>query len=487
MSLPTIASLCRALGGDLQPAPGFDAPDREICAVHISELPDPVGYLSGGELLLSTGLTLPTSRRGCDLYVSRLVDVGVSALAFGLGPVHGELPEELMAACADQHLPLLVVPAPTPFQRITAAFWKAVSRSAAQHLRDVLAAQRALVSAAASSDAESAVLRTISSTLDGWAATFRAGGELGEVVPQRFAGQAEVVRSELRRLHGAGVHSAASLSTGSSTVVVYPLAVSDRVVGFLAVGTARPLDPARRRLVLTAVALLSLEIVRLSRVNRGPNEAQRCVGLLVERGLVEAARELAEAVGLRVPGTRLRVLAVGGDDPDAMVETVQRWCPEVIAVPAGEDLAWFLVPLDHPPAPALSHDLSAAVPGSVAALSEPTAVAAVGAVRTRTVAALARLSPGSSLLEISDARGPDRALVERLGEGLDQLEEPLVVSLGGYLGQRGNWEAAARQLGIHRNTLRHRIRRCQSMLAVDLNDPDVSAELWLLMRRRALV
>ena len=486
MAQPTVASLCRALGADLRPAPGFTAPAREVSAVHISELPDPTGYLAGGELLLSTGLALPLSRLGCDRYVSRLVAAGVSALALGLGPVHDDVPPVLARACAGHGLPLLVVPAPTPFLRVTTAFWKAASRSSEQRLRDVVAAQQAVVDAAASADPEVAVLRTISRSLGGWAASFRPGGDLGQVVPRRFTGQASVVRDELQRLEGAGVHSAASMSTGSSTVVVYPLAVKERVVGHLAVGTTGPLDQPRRRLVLTAVAILSLEAVRLARADTAADEAERCVGLLVDQGSVSAARELAAAVAVPVPGARLRVLGVEGDDPRAIIEAARRWCPSVIAVRSGARSAWLLVPQDHPPADTLARTLSRAAPRSVAVMSETTPVTAVGPVRARTVAALARLAPGTRLLEPADAGGYDHVAVQRLGAGLDRLDDTLVGALAGYLRHRGQWESAARDLGVHRNTLRHRIRRCEAALDVDLADPDTASELWLLLRRRAL-
>ena len=48
------------------PAAGFTASEAQVTAVHISELPDPTGYLSGGELLLTTGMLLPTNRIGWD-------------------------------------------------------------------------------------------------------------------------------------------------------------------------------------------------------------------------------------------------------------------------------------------------------------------------------------------------------------------------------------------------------------------------------------
>ena len=85
MTIPTVASLCSSLGHHLAPVDGFGAPDKEITAVHISELLDPNAYLSGGELLLTTGLALPKSAIGCRRYVARLVEAEVARWRSGSG------------------------------------------------------------------------------------------------------------------------------------------------------------------------------------------------------------------------------------------------------------------------------------------------------------------------------------------------------------------------------------------------------------------
>ena len=73
--------------------------------------------MSGGELLLTTGLILPTSRIGWEGYVSRLKSIGIAALGIGLGPRYSEPPDALVEACRASGLSLLIVPDPTPFLR----------------------------------------------------------------------------------------------------------------------------------------------------------------------------------------------------------------------------------------------------------------------------------------------------------------------------------------------------------------------------------
>ena len=55
----------------------------------------------------------------------------------------------------------------------------------------------------------------------------------------------------------------------------------------------------------------------------------------------------------------------------------------------------------------------------------------------------------------------------------------LVGSLRTWLAAHGQWEPAAVALGVHRHTLRKRIRRAEELLGPDLNSPGVRVELWL--------
>jgi PucR family transcriptional regulator, purine catabolism regulatory protein len=64
----------------------------------------------------------------------------------------------------------------------------------------------------------------------------------------------------------------------------------------------------------------------------------------------------------------------------------------------------------------------------------------------------------------------------------------LLRSLGAWLEHNGQWDAAAAALGVHRHTLRHRMRRVGELLGRDLDVTAVRMELWagvqLLQARR---
>ncbi|MFF4475429.1 PucR family transcriptional regulator [Streptomyces melanosporofaciens] len=79
------------------------------------------------------------------------------------------------------------------------------------------------------------------------------------------------------------------------------------------------------------------------------------------------------------------------------------------------------------------------------------------------------------------ADGTLRALHEHDATGRGDL----VASLRAWLSRHGQWDAAAADLGVHRHTLRYRMRRVEEILGRSLDDPDVRMELWLALKATA--
>ncbi|TJZ41285.1 PucR family transcriptional regulator, partial [Streptomyces piniterrae] len=76
------------------------------------------------------------------------------------------------------------------------------------------------------------------------------------------------------------------------------------------------------------------------------------------------------------------------------------------------------------------------------------------------------------------ADGLLRALREHDATGRGDL----VASLRAWLSRHGQWDAAAADLGVHRHTLRYRMRRVEEILGRSLDDADVRMELWLALK-----
>jgi purine catabolism regulator len=67
-----------------------------------------------------------------------------------------------------------------------------------------------------------------------------------------------------------------------------------------------------------------------------------------------------------------------------------------------------------------------------------------------------------------------RPLIEHDAAGRGDL----LRSLGAWLDHNGQWDAAAAALGVHRHTLRHRMRRVEELLGRELDVTAVRMELW---------
>ena len=84
--------------------PARTSADAPVRWVHISELPDPTPWLSGGELLLTTGIQLDDRERQRE-FVRLLAGHHLAGLGFGTGFDHDELPAALLAGGRRARLP----------------------------------------------------------------------------------------------------------------------------------------------------------------------------------------------------------------------------------------------------------------------------------------------------------------------------------------------------------------------------------------------
>ena len=128
---------------DVRLLTGESATDVPVRWVHISEIEDPTPWLSGGELLLTTGMQLDTAERQ-RAFVARLADHHLAGLGFGTGFAHAEVPPALVQAAAERDFPVFEVPYDVPFIALTeAAFTQLVNEQYAV-LRRALAAHERL-------------------------------------------------------------------------------------------------------------------------------------------------------------------------------------------------------------------------------------------------------------------------------------------------------------------------------------------------------
>ncbi|MGW5331393.1 PucR family transcriptional regulator [Streptomyces bauhiniae] len=155
--LDTDALGLRLLGGE-------DELDRTVRGVMTTDLRDPSRYLSGGELVL-TGLAWRRDAGDSEPFVRLLVQAGVTALAAGEAEL-GDIPEDLVAACAQHRMPLLAVDESVAFATITEHVVRQVSGERAGDLAAVVDRHRRMMTSGPAGGGPDVVLDLLGSDLD---------------------------------------------------------------------------------------------------------------------------------------------------------------------------------------------------------------------------------------------------------------------------------------------------------------------------------
>ncbi|MGI5193910.1 PucR family transcriptional regulator [Streptomyces sp. CA-288835] len=155
--LDTDALGLRLLGGE-------DELDRTVRGVMTTDLRDPSRYLSGGELVL-TGLAWRRSAADSEPFVRILVAAGVAALAAGEAEL-GDIPDDLVLACARHRLPLFAVDESVAFATITEHVVRQVSGERAGDLAAVVDRHRRMMTSGPAGGGPDVVLDLLGSDLD---------------------------------------------------------------------------------------------------------------------------------------------------------------------------------------------------------------------------------------------------------------------------------------------------------------------------------
>ncbi len=313
--------------------------------------------------------------------------------------------------------------------------------------------------------------------------------------------------ARVARLRPRGLLAAAVVADAGEYVAVQPLGVHGRSLGFLAVGTRQAPGPGDQAVVNLAVSLLSSALARA----QGRSHLDDAVRTAAMRLLL--AGQLAQLplgdLGWALPGP-VRMLAVDpGPAGDSMSVLSAAIPGAAVAARVLSDAPAVLVAAV--PAEAAPDRLAALVEGS-----EPAAAVGIGdaadpadpaalhrsLVRARRALAAAAGAPGGP----GGPGGPAHRVrrYEDLGTGLDALwdaaaadawardllaplraeRSDLAGTVRAWLDRHGQVDAAAGDLGVHRHTVRHRLRRVEALLGRSLEDPEVRAELYLALSRR---
>ncbi len=486
-----------------------EVPEVRIRFGHAIELEDPSPWLTGGELVLTTGLRLARSHVEQSMYVERLATVGVAALAFGIGVRFASIPTKIQETCARLGLPLIEVPLPTPFVAIT----QAVSgRLAEQHnernQRSVDFQEQ--MTRAALHDGTHGLVQVLARELA--CATVVVDDSL---IPLEQSATAPVTLDRIRReifaLSDRPGPRPASVSVVDEHGPLEIRRLGGKVTsrGWMAVTPAKPLEAADRMLFNQAASMITLQLDR----PRELTEAHRRLGstvleLLFDSGVSEPSLvDHLSHFGF-TPHDLVRVLLVKpvreANPPLTLISerlATASW-PHVVT--SAEDGVVALVrsndarevvdairdALQH----AGQHGVTLGVSGPlrqsrVSAGREAATQAATSARWCHEAVGWYDQLSLEAILADATVRSRIRMLAESplspLLDSKSSQHRKLVRSLEIYLRSNGSWETASRALGIHRHTLRKQMAKVEELTGsrLDVAEDRVALLLALMVHQ----
>ena len=390
-------------------------------------------------------------------------------------------------------LNLFAVPRETTFVAISRSAVRLLEAAEQASTRQALEVQRRLVQAALRDDDTRAVLQRLAEDAGGAACTMLADGdrEEGPVGPRPELIDLERASGEVARLRPLGLRAASSTAVVGGSMLVQPVGLSPRPARYVVVGFPRRVSDQQRLAVATAVALLGLADER-RRAGRDTDRGlrSRAVELLLggeTRGAALLLEARLDAPPLRLP-QRVSVLRADGAD-DALQDGLS----------AAEKAGILCAVLDRElvcvartvQASRLTGELVAR--GLRVGVGEEVSLTELRRSHVTAGHALATTGTSNPIAhwETAVSRGvsslidPPRATAfaeSLLGRLHGPAQRELLETLSSFLRHHGSHAGVARELGLHRNTVRHRLTAIECALDRSLDDPQARVDCWVALQ-----
>lgn len=482
----TARRLCQVEDLGLALVAGTQAADRPIAWAHAIELADPTPYLAGGELVMTTGINIGPDAAAQAAYVARLADAGTAALAVDTGTTLSAVPAGVLTAGDEHGVPILRVPAATPFIAISRVVIDAVKADQLRSVQRVVDQQEVLTRATLRGGIPG-VVTALADCLDAVVVAVAADGR--ELAAGGTA-DGDVISALSEAAGAARERGAAVTPAGDSLLTIQRLRAAQALRGHLVVRTTGPLSDAGRLLVSHAVSLISIALEKPARVQDAEQRLRAAVTRELLGGRATVDDSLLRYFGF-APGAQVVVLVLHGTGPLlAAEEELGRPLSDAgpyLMTAAGREIV-IVLPADGSRARIRALVGGPDAPGGGASRPVPIGDIGIGLEQARVAAETAAgqfaeyadLGPLAALLD-GRTTGELRLLASVL-DPLADADEDLVGTLAAFLRHNGQMEAAAAELRIHRHTLRSRMRRIGQLLGDDLASVDSRTQLWLAVR-----
>ncbi|CAN7264343.1 PucR family transcriptional regulator [Arthrobacter sp. LjRoot14] len=484
--------------------------------VEPSELEDPTPYLLDGEFILTAGLPFlgdGGSEAKVDAYVQRLVGAGVGALGFGLEPYFDAVPQTVVAACRRHNLTLVEFPKTVPFAAIGLEFSQLLESDNARVFRQLADTNRQLMRAVLSARPEHELLAALVQRVPVWALLVGADGRIRARSAGGNGGGAAVELSALqpllkRLLAGSGprVEMEQLEEPGSTVVFGHPLrSTRDANLGALVLGSNGPLTPAQNSVVSSVVGLLELLVRQRTSGSLAPSQLATALLLhpdSVASGGTKHVNGLKDLLAQSMSSTRSAPLRVvqgvkaeaGGPAGESPVRELLQWRrmfdTKLVEITDYGFAAITRLKVDE----ALLAETEAL--GWRLVIGDATEFHGLSSAYRRVTSLRARVQATGRSARVDEVtwsvagllgREAGTMLAARLLEPVLSQEDPerragQLAVLRTWLGANGSWDATAKAMGLHRNSVRRQINALAELLDTDLNQAQVRAELWFALQ-----
>ena len=518
----TVRDLVDELGLEL--LSGEDAAEAPVRWVHISELPDPTPWLSGGEMILTTGLQLTTAKRQRD-FARLLCDHHLAGVGFGVGFAHDKVPEPLLEEARSIGLPVFEIPYELPFIAITEKAFGRLVNEQYEVLQRGIAIHKRLERLVLEERGLDELVGAVSAAIGGVVMVLDARGETlaSKTFRRRLSDAAvEAVRARIRERGGARGRASTDFAPEHPEIAgrALVLPVSTRGRGapqawLVASRDAGSLGDFERLILQQAATVVALELMR-QRVMRdterrlaGDVLAQALTGRLAESEIESRLRPFG--VGEQAAVLVFACEDPGAAEPDLEAALIESGVGALVA--AREQLLCAVVDASGELDPVeLARAMRLALiagHGGEHVRAAASRAAPIGMMRrsfheARCALEATALANGAApevashedlgafrlLLAVQDddaLRVYTDSVLGPLEDGGGEYGDELLRSLEAFIEQNGQWEKAARQLYCHRHTLRYRIKRIEELTGRDLKSARDRIELWLALRARELI
>ena len=378
------------------------------------------------------------------------------------------------------------MPEPLPFVAISRAVstWLADRENQAQLAS--FRAQADLIRGALSKPGDvQGLLEILATHLRGFAIVTMTDGRPDIAAPPESLETVDRFSDAIERIRPRGLLGSFAMASPGEHVVVLPLGAAGRAVGFLITGGPQAITAVDQAVLNLAVSLISWDAVRPANTAAQLQELQSMVIALAQH--VDVPASLWHGMGMADRVVAVQVRTRQSSQSSDLLERFSRIPASIWQLDAGgvhglvshagvEELSRFL---GHEVAIGVSEpiraDSAVAVRAALAharhAVDQATEGSGVCSYQEVTDQSLSGLIEADRLVQWSAAYLKS---IHASVEGADLLQ-----TLRAWLTCHGHLDATGSLLGIHRHTVRHRLKRAETLLGRPLDDPTVRSDLWV--------